>query len=245
MRIAPWIVLAGCSGTSPNATLADLPRLSLVVQEWAPGDTTSAHGFVDMSYDIAAFKAAHGGACAILDDSFHATLDGAPLDTDPGATGDDLVPCYPPSLGFEAQFAGPTTFVASDDSLEVTAVFGADAFAPHVPMLRSPATWQFAPGEMVRIGWSVPEDLTVVGSEPFQVMFNTLMTEDNNAFDLDPTASGDEIQFTVPNPPLRTGPGFIVFRFGYSGGDAVTCTNAVSCTFSAERGYVHSVVIGN
>jgi len=242
MRSALLLLIPACTTNHGNATLADLGNLQVQVQGFSPSDTQPTTGFVALGYDTAAFQSAHGGQCAVVD-GIIGSFNGTALDSDGGCP-DDLGDCLTPSVGFAVEFAGASTFVVGDDSLTVTAVFAEDAFAPHVPTLRAPAQWQFTGGEAVRVGWSDPADLMNLGVEPFRVTFSADVA-DNNTIDLTPTYSGDEIDFTVPSPPSVTGPGSIVFRFGYANGNATTCTNATSCIFSATLCYEHRVTIGD
>jgi hypothetical protein len=245
MKLAVLITLLPACATDPasNATLADLPDLQIAVQGWMPSDTAPTNGFVTIGYDTATFRSTHDDHCAVLG-AFTATYNGARIEhLDPGGDNDDPVDCAPPSLDFDVQFDGPTTFVIADDSLTVTAAFDADAFAPRVPTLLSPATWEFHGGDMVRVGWPVPADFTGLAGQPWVVSFSTGKLENNNAFDLAPVFAGDEIHFTIPSPPPRTGPGFIEIELGYTVGDATTCDGAARCEFSASRGFSHSVVI--
>ncbi len=228
---------------APNATLAELPNLRFSIQGWGPSDLEPTPGFVALSYDTAAFRAAHGDACAILDGSFRGTVNGTTLRTDPGGGPDDLDDCSPPALQLVDASAGPASFVVDDDSLTITAQFAAEAFAPHVPALRAPSVWKFASDQAVTVGWSQPADLVGLAPEPWQVYFHTGKFENNNSFDLTPSISGDEIRFTIPRPAPVTGDGLIVFRFGYSNGSATTCIGAASCQYSSTRGYQHSVHI--
>jgi hypothetical protein len=238
------LLLSACAGDpAPNARLADLTNIHLSVQGWDPSDTEPTTGFVALSYDAGAFRAAHGGACAVLDGSFRGTVDGVTLDVDAGGGPDDLDDCSPPALALDSGLDGATSFVIGDDSLTITAEFAAEAFAPHEPTLRSPSTWRFAAGQAVVVGWSRPEDLVGLGTEPGQIYFHTGTLSDPNFFDLSASHTGDEIRFTIPDPAPITGAGLIVFRFGYSNGSAATCTGAASCTYSSTRGYVHSVHI--
>jgi hypothetical protein len=177
--------------------------------------------------------------------SFGGTLDGVALPIGSHGGGDDFGGCARLALEFDAEFSGSSTFVIEDDSMTVTAEFSPDAFEPHVPILRSPANWQFSPGETVRVGWSHPADLEMIPVEAFRVYFHTGKNENNNSFDFAVEYAGDEILFTVPDPPPVAGAGFIVFQFGYSNGTATRCTGATSCQFSSTRGYQHTVVIAN
>jgi hypothetical protein len=243
------LVMSGCAaqGVPSNATLADLPNLRLGVQGFIPSDTKPTNGSVFLDYDVATFRSTHGGECAALGGAFHGMLNNIEIAAGGGGDGGpDAIfgECAIPGLEFDVEFVGTTTIVAADDSLTVTAVLPADAFARHLPTLRSPSDWQFTGGEMVRIGWSQPDDLVGL-TGPFQVAF--YITDGNgvsvNNLDFAPQYVGDEIRLTIPAPTPVTGSGEIDFRFGYSNGVATTCTNATSCSYSATRGYAHQATM--
>jgi len=232
---------AGCTGHEANATLADLGNVGIGIQRWAASDSGDTPGYGYLSYDASAFRAAHGGDCATLD--FTGTLDGHQLDTDGGGNSDEGDECYNPSFDFSGELTGAQTLEITDGASTLVATYGADAFAPHTPMLNAPQSWTFAAGDHVDVRWSDPSDLPTVVTAPSPVYFHTGKSEDNNFFDLVPSFNGDRISWTMPSPLPRTGEGLIVFRFGYSNGDAETCTGAASCTYSTERGFSHSVTL--
>lgn len=212
-----------------------------------PTEGHPTNGRVSIGYDEDAFVAAHGGECARLGD-WDIRFGDARIGS--SWSGDDDVDfggCLLPSANLDiAQFGRDTLGALRifDDSHTVEAVFGATALVPHLPTLRSPSTWRFAGGDTVVFGWSHPDDL-VTGADFLEhpVYFHTGTLDDPNFFDLDAQLAGDEITFTVPSPPPITGDGYIVARFGYTSGEADSCTGATRCGYQLEAGYAHAVVI--
>jgi hypothetical protein len=246
-------LLAGCSsGPPPNARLADLPGLSIGFMASGVSDSAPAPSHLFVSYDIPAFRAIHHGDCAVVDDSIAGTFNGLsiPVTTLGGGPGDlPAGNCGGPGFDLSVSFGDHATFVVWDGSLTVTADFGT-TLVPRVPTLRSPAAWRFAAGEAVSVGWPVAADLPTTPQGYPQVYFSTGRTAvdpagGTNYFDLAPQFSGDQIDFTVPSPAPVTGPGFIVFAFGWVDFAAIACTGATACTAQLPRGYQHSVEIPN
>src|SRR5436190_5322717 len=91
--------LAACTdGPAPNATLADLGGLSMSVEIWEARNDEPTAAFIQFSYDEAAFRAAHGDECAVVD-SFDVSFPGARvLSKSRGANDYDFDDCYAPSV---------------------------------------------------------------------------------------------------------------------------------------------------
>ena len=241
------LVCAGCtSGPPANAELAELLSLRVGVQIWESTDREPTKGFFMVGYDEDAFRRAHDGECAVVDIDAH--FDGADLGHVSGGGNDtDFDDCYSPGGEFEIDRIGEqaATLRVSDGSRTIEATFSAAQLAPHQPTLRSPSEWKFGGGDAVVLGWSHPDDF-VTGADFLDnpVYFHTGTLDDPNFFDIYNTQLvGDEIRFTIPNPPPIKGSGLIVARFGYAVGNATSCVGAASCTFSREAGYAHSVEI--
>ena len=246
------LLLGACPtpGSDSNASLADLPNLRVSVQTSGSSDDKPTSGFVSVSYDEPAFVAAHGH-CATLGDDLGGELDGTDLDaTSLGSNDEEFGGCYYPLLPFEIWFAddGAPELTIFDESLTVRAEFPAGAFEAHRPILLEPGEWRFRGGQQVRVGWSHPADLAEAPLQWTDVAFHIgdrgrRNANGDNAFPLSPQLDGEEIRFTVPSPPPITGPGFITFQMGYSGGAATTCTGATRCEYGASRSFAHTVEI--
>jgi hypothetical protein len=199
---------------------------------------------VSIGYNEQTFRTSHGGACATLG-SFSHSLTGASIShVGYGSNDDEFDDCYFPGFELDARFAADeaNTLVIADDTKTITAVFASAAFAPRAPTLRSASDWTFAPGEQVVIGWPHPEDFAGAYNDGLlsSVWFNN---DDADDFSFMPTYQGDEIRFSIPNPAPSTGDGVVLFQFGYSTGEAVSCIGATRCSFSAERGFEHRATI--
>jgi hypothetical protein len=235
--------LSAC-GTSANTTLGELPMPRLSLQLWHGDDAGPTPGFASISYDVDTFRNAHDGACAVVD--LDASLTGADIETTWHGGDDDFDGCSYPGFEFDVSHLGERTVTlrAVDGSFAIEATFSAEQLAPHLPTLRSPGEWRFGGGDTVVLGWSHPQDL-ITGADflPNPVYFHTGTITDPNYFDIEAQLAGDEIRFAIPDPPPIVGAGFIVTRFGYVDGTAITCKGATACTFSREAGYAHTVVI--
>lgn len=247
-RVLPVLALVGCTdGSPPNATLADLPRLSVSMQIWQSSDAGPTTGFMTLGYDSEAFRASHGGECAVIGD-YAVEFAGLEIGRKSrGGDDTDFDDCYAASFELSIPQFGDTPLTSyriSDGSLTIEATFAPDTLVPHEPRLVSPTTWELAGGDAAVMIWSHPEDLIEGASFlPHPVYFHTRRLEDPNYFDIDAQLVGDEIRFAIPDPPPIVGDGFIVARFGYVVGDAATCSGATRCAYSLERGYSHSVKI--
>lgn len=245
--LAILLPLGACFGPATNASLADLPDLSVSVQTWDASDDAPTTVDVSLTYDGAAFAATHDGACATLGDDFGGRLDdGRQIWSSRGKDDVDFGGCYVPSLRYEVRFTDDRAaeLTIADDSRTIRATFPVGALAPHYPTLRAPAAWKFHGGDAVRVAWSHPDDLAAPLGE-FDVGFfaDGKTANGDNFFPLPRQVVGDELRFTIPSPPPITGPGQITFNLGYTVGDAASCTGAARCTYSASHSFGHPVEI--
>jgi hypothetical protein len=239
--VVAWI---GCADEvpPPNARLADLPSLGLHVELFPSSNLDLDHASAYLLYDEPAFETASGEPCAILgelDASWEHTELGV---VSPGSYDAYWDECTPPIVRFSFESIGDevSTLRISDDSRTIEATFAAGPLVPHTPGLRSPDQWRFRGGDAVVIGWSHPDDF----SSARGVYFDTGWIYDQpSTFDLEARYIGDEIHFTIPDPPPITSDGTIVLSFGYTTGSAATCTGATFCGFQRDASYAHSVVI--
>lgn len=236
MKLALVVVaLSGCTSTS-TATFGDLPDLRVDLDMSAGGDKSPAEGFLTLRYDAEAF-----GSCVTLT-GLHATRNGEALSDANGGGPDGDGGCIPPVIGIIDDLVGEQTFVIEDGSTVVTAVFPAELFIPRVPILVSPATWVFAPGDPFVVEWPVPMDL---GGAPASGLPQVGFYPDQGSYDIDvhPMFSGSRIMFDMPASSVLpvTGnvpeAGKLSFDFGSSLEDATTCSNATSCQAAIARGY--------
>ena len=238
--------LAACGGPTPNAELADLPGLQLSVtvedlKDYDDDDRTPTDVGVTLSYDYDAFRAAHGGDCAVLG-SVEATFDGHELSLAyEGGDESDFDGCYQPQLqaNLELQAVDESIVTIRDDTLTATATYTAGVVAPRIATLRSPSEWSFGAGDTVIVAWSHPEDL--VGASADTVEFSSSRNGDPG-FRAPATYVDDEIHLAIPTW-ADDSDGSLRFVFGPDGGDATTCTGATACTWYSVLGYRHAVSI--
>ena len=243
----PFLGLAAAcgGGASPNATLADLPGLRLVLsmtelEDDADGDDSRPTDVnVSLRYDLDAFMNAHGGDCAVVD-SVEGTCNGLELSLLPG--GPDDFDCSEPRLQarVELPVADSSTVTIQDRTLTATATYGA-VLAPRIATLQSATEWRFAAGETAVVAWSHPEDFVAAPTE--LVSFETTRHVSPNFFVAPSTFVDDEIHFTIPSPAPVDGDGQLRFLFRIAEGAATTCTGATACMYYSAIAYRHAVEI--
>lgn len=249
------IVVAGCTETMPddvpvdgpddvplvaNAGVADLPglRLRLHVNQTSDDGTTS--GYVRLHYDEAAFRAAHGGACATLGGNAGGAIDGSLLEVLSRGATTSMGTCAVPWFAFTVRFDGTraTVVTVDDETGTVRAEYG--EIERRVGTLRAPATWSLHPGDAVRLGWSHPEDIE--GGSSMIYYYRPGVAEGDA---MERIGFGtDEVQFTVPTwmPPST---GVIRVDLGQHEGVAAQCDGATACELQQAHAYVQSVAISS
>lgn len=236
----------GCWG--PNAQLADLPSLNVVVRasswyEPGNGEITPSGLYVHLSYDEEQFRKDHGGDCATIGD-----IDGA-INTTPLVLESDGGEhyeggCLSPSFGAELEIGvgRDTTLQLADESARVVATYSGSEFSPRIAWPVTPPEWTFSAGQTVQLEWSHPEDLVETLDVWFaQQLAGVSVTAENV------TATATGVQFQVPATLPYTGPARLNVMFGRAlngiAGDAETCSGAAACGWSLARAYAHPATL--
>jgi hypothetical protein len=123
--------------------------------------------------------------------------------------------------------------VIHDRSLAIEATFPPGALVLRYATPHSQTTWDLARDTTVSFDWSYPGDL--VGPPAPSVLYQQLA--------LDTTVNGSLLDVAIPSVLV---PGVRTLQFDVHGSaiDAISCTNAAACSFTAPpAGYVKNVTI--
>lgn len=243
------VALVGC-GEDPNATLADLPGLTvdlIVLPHLDEAGQSMSQIVVKLRYDVDAFGAARDGGCAVLDEAVvHGAVDDIPLSLElPGRYDAESAECDVPQLVVNTVLPseGITHLMVGDATQTIEARFPPALVVARQAVLVGGGSWAFPRGGAFTVRWSHPDDLAGLVAGGFPGYFHD---DRGNAASLTGTATSvDTIELVVPaDAPVAFGDLFLsVGRPDHSDdthGVATSCTGADECTYQVSHSYAHT-----
>lgn len=249
IRRLPIVLLVAACGPTTNASLADLPGLTVNVALVSMDDTDADDSSpqqveIDLGYDKDAFRAANGGDCATLGDAearFLGTSMGLAFAGSDYESSDCATPYFRETMNVPSR-AGATSLVITDSTTSIAAEFPSGAIEARVATLTSHPAWSFREGDTVTLAWSHPADLAAVAADQLEIWWHR---DDGQSFELE-NASHDATTITATIPPGEGANGegsiyTIVGRYGdvAARGMATACTGAVRCEYTVYLKYDH------
>jgi hypothetical protein len=226
---------ASCGDDGPQFGIAFLDRVELRANEAGLDYERASLGWYGA-----------GSQCVTLDPSFGGSWGGVSMAVDSfGEVTPDRRGCSVPTLSVTVPDSPlPSSVVEMHDrTASIRATFEPGILDKRTMTLRSHATWQFAAGDTVVIGWSRPEDLVEATVSAFFVVGPLTDTgPEMPHWTVQGTAQSDAITFVVPQPTPASGDGTLLLLINPPQGSlatALTCEGATACTLSLARGVVH------
>jgi hypothetical protein len=230
---------ASCADDGPRFGIAFLDRVQLDVSE---AGLDNGRAGLEWYGD--------GSQCVTLDPSFGGSWGEVPMAVDNfGEVPANGQGCSVPALSLTIPDSPlPSSVVeVHDRTASIRATFDPGILDKRTITLRSHATWQFAAGDTVVIGWSRPEDLVDATVSAFFVVGPLTDTGPPMPnWRVQGTAQSDAITFTVPQPTPASGDGTLLLTINPPPGPtmtALTCEGATACTLISGRGFDHDATI--